>query len=193
MVTLAHREAVKPAGMMARELSGRADSSATRSQENRVTRTKLLDDFLLHHPLRSSRLDEIVDAFRRRISGTAHVRDLVVELWGDHDIDSMEQATIRQIDDYCSNAADFNRPKAYDLFERVAPKTYRLRCYPNKPDLLELFHIHFEEPAIQSTWLLFAAKAREDRCWKLASNWQRLSAFATKMADDVYYTKARTG
>ena len=186
MVTLGHREVAKPAGMTARELSGRGDSSAARSQESPVTRirTKLLDDFLIHHPLRSSRLDEIVDALRRRISGTAHVRDLVLELWGDHDLNSIEQAITRQIEDYCSNAPDFNKPKAYDLFERVAPTTYRLRCYPNKPDLLELFHIHFEEPALQSSWLLFAAKAREDQCWKLASNWQKLSAFATKMADE---------
>ena len=186
MVTLAHREVVEPAGMTARELSGRGDSSAARSQESPATRirTKLLDDFLIHHPLRSSRLDEIVDALRRRISGTAHVRDLALELWGDHDVDSIEQAITRQIEDYCSNALDFNKPKAYDLFERVAPAIYRLRCYPNKPDLLELFHIHFEEPAMQSSWLLFAAKAREDQCWKLASNWQKLSAFATKMAGE---------
>ena len=183
MVALGHREVVKSAGMTAPELGGRGDSSAARSQESPVTRirTKLLDDFLIHHPLRSSRLDEIVDAFRRRISGTAHVRDLVLELWGDHDVDSIEPAITRQIDDYCSNAPDFNRPKAYDLFERVAPTTYRLRCYPNKPDLLELFPIQFEEPSMQSSWLLFAAKAREDHCWKLASNWQRLSAFAKTM------------
>ena len=183
MVALGHREVVKSAGMTAPELGGRGDSSAARSQESPVTRirTKLLDDFLIHHPLRSSRLDEIVDAFRRRISGTAHVRDLVLELWGDQDVDSIEPAITRRIDDYSSNAPDFNKPKAYDLFERVAPTTYRLRCYPNKPDLLELFPIQFEEPSMQSSWLLFAAKAREDHCWKLASNWQKLSAFAKTM------------
>ena len=186
MVALGHREVVKSAGMTAPELGGRGDSSAARSQESPVTRirTKLLDDFLIHHPLRSSRLDEIVDAFRRRISGTAHVRDLVLELWGDQDVDSIEPAITRQIDDYCSNAPDFNRPKAYDLFERVAPATYRLRCYPNKPDLLELFPIHFEETTMQSSWLLFASKAREDNCWKLASNWQKLSAFVKTIADE---------
>jgi hypothetical protein len=129
-------------------------------------------------------LDEIVDAFRRRISGTAYVRELALELWGDHGIDSIEPAITRLIDDYCSNAPGFSRPKAYDLFERLAPTLYRLRSYPNKPDLLELFHIHFEEPALQSSWLLFAAKAREDHCWKLASNWQKLSAFAKTMADE---------
>src|SRR5262245_61066324 len=114
MITLGHREVVEAAGMTARELNGRGDGSAARSEESLVTRTrtKLLDDFLIHHPLRSSRLDEIVDAFRRRISGTAHVRDVVLELWGDRDIDLIEQAITRQIEDYCSNALDFNRSKA---------------------------------------------------------------------------------
>ena len=184
MVTL--RETAQ-ACVTVRQPSGGPFGSTAQSQKGTATRirTDLLNDFLVHHPLRSSRLAEVVDAFRRRIAGTAHLRDLVLELWGDRDIDSIEQVITRQIDDYCSDAVDFNKPKAYDLFERVAPNTYRLRCYPSKPDLLELFHIHFEEPAIQSAWHLFAAKARADHCWKLASNWQRLSAFAIKMADET--------
>jgi hypothetical protein len=69
----------------------------------------------------------------------------------------------RTINNFCGDAADFRRPPKYNLFERVAPATYRLRTCPQKPNLFELLGIQFEDATMQWVWKWFANAARKKR------------------------------
>lgn len=154
-----------------------------------------LDKFLELHPLKPRWLDIIISALSKRSNGTAHVRDLGRELGGDHDIDTIESTITRRINDFCSDADDFKRPKAFDLFARVEPATYRLRSFPRIPDTTDLETVEFQERAMQWTWEYFVRFAKENVAWTDASNRKRLTAFARYMAKESgqsYYHEMRT-
>jgi hypothetical protein len=83
-------------------------------------------DFLTVHRTASRWLDEIIDVLVDR-RGTAHVRDIaryLVKSNDTRDKDTVEQIVTRRINDSCSNAPDFRKSAAHDLFERVEPATY---------------------------------------------------------------------
>jgi hypothetical protein len=40
--------------------------------------------------------------FLQKPNGCAHIREVVIELWGERDIDSIEQTITRRINDFCS-------------------------------------------------------------------------------------------
>jgi len=145
-----------------------------------------LEQFLSEHPLRSRWLDDLINALLEKTRGTAHVQALVRELWGGHDINEIEATITRRINDYCSNAADFDRPIKYDLFERVSPATYRLRSYPQKPDTLELVRIEFEDIALQHVWKFFCETYGKHPSWEKASAQRRLLAFAKAMGQEKW-------
>jgi hypothetical protein len=104
--------------------------------------------FLNTHRTAARWLDDIIDVLISR-RGTAHVKviadDLVKSNKG-RDKDTAEQIVTRQINDFCSNAADFDKDAAHDLFQRVEPATYRLRAYPERPTVIELVRIEFDDP-----------------------------------------------
>lgn len=141
-----------------------------------------LEQFLEDYPLRTRWLDDVINTLLEKGRGTATVHALVRELWADHDINSIEQTITRRINDYCSDARDFSRPKEHDLFQRVAPATYRLRSFPSKPDTLEIVKIEFDEAAMQSMWKIFSETYGKHASWEQASNRKRLSAFAAAMS-----------
>ena len=119
--------------------------------------------FLDEHPTTARWLDDIVDVLVTSYRGSAHVRDIAHALsrLRHRDINSLEETITRRINDFCSDAADFKKSARYDLFQRVAPATYRLRSFPHKPDVYELTSIGFEQPAMELMWGFFARKYRE--------------------------------
>jgi hypothetical protein len=68
----------------------------------------------------------------------------------------------RAINNYCGDARDFKRSPKYNLFERVEPATYRLRTYPQKPDLFDLLGIEFKDATMQQVWKWFTDAQRSD-------------------------------
>jgi hypothetical protein len=143
-----------------------------------------LGRFLELYPLATKWLSDIVDALLARNNGTAHVRELARELWGDHDINEIESTITRRLNDFCSDAQDFKKSKEFDLFARVAPATYRLRGFPNKPDIVEIQRIEFEDAAMQSTWDYFSKLAGQKDGWAAASKRKRLTAFSRFVAKE---------
>jgi hypothetical protein len=76
------------------------------------------------------------------------------------DVGSKPEATItRTINDYCSDAEDFSHSRP-DLFERKSPAEYRLRSFPNRPDLIEIENARFEDPAYSEAWKEFQSIAQ---------------------------------
>jgi hypothetical protein len=144
--------------------------------------------FLNTHRTAARWLDDIIDVLISR-RGTAHVKviadDLVKSNKG-RDKDTAEQIVTRQINDFCSNAADFDKDAAHDLFQRVEPATYRLRAYPERPTVIELVRIEFDDPAMQSMWDWFRqlAKKKRPQSWQQANNEKKLSEFVKWMARD---------
>jgi hypothetical protein len=86
-------------------------------------------------------LDDIIDVLMR-FSGKAHVHTIARELSKSYgrDIDTVEETVTRRINDFCSDAQDFEKGKEYDLFERVEPATYRLRNYV-RPEVIDMTQI----------------------------------------------------
>jgi hypothetical protein len=142
--------------------------------------------FLNMHRTAARWLDDIIDTFIER-RGTAHVRDIARDLAKSDDArdkDTVEQIVTRRINDFCSDAADFNKDAAHDFFKRVEPATYRLRSYPERPDVVELVRIEFDDPAMQSMWESFkrAARQRRAQLWREANNGKKLALFVKWMA-----------
>ena len=142
--------------------------------------------FLNTHRTAGCWLDDIVDVLMSR-RGTAHVRDIARDLAKSNDArdkETVEQIVTRRLNDFCSNAPDFRKDTAHDLFERVEPATYRLRSYPERPAVIELTRIEFDDVAIQSMWDSFRSFARRDysQNWQQANNARKLSAFIKWMA-----------
>jgi hypothetical protein len=94
---------------------------------------------LKEHRTAASWLNDIIDVLLR-FRGTAHVSTIARELANSYgrDIEAMEQTITRRINDFCSDATDWKKTKDYDLFKRVEPATYKLRSYPDRPDINEL-------------------------------------------------------
>ena len=141
--------------------------------------TDPVSEFLVNHPTRAKWLDDIIDVFLHEPRGTAHVRTLARKLWQNEkrDIRTIEPTITRRINDFCSDAPDFNKSPAYDLFERVDKATWRLRSYPVKPDnIYELTTIHFDERAMQDMWEIFKKQNDPER-WRAATNRRKLEVF----------------
>jgi hypothetical protein len=126
-------------------------------------------------------LDDIIAVLLDSPNGTAHVHAIAKVLSRNYlrDIDTIEQTVTRRINDFCSDAHDFKKDKEHDLFKRVAPATYRLRSFPNRPNVLELVTIAFDEPAMNSIWEVFCQKASSQfrQKWRSASNRKKIEAF----------------
>ncbi len=138
--------------------------------------------FLNTHRTTARWLDEIIDVLIER-RGTAHVRDVANDLAKSNDArdkDTVEQIVTRRLNDFCSDAADFRKDADHDLFERVEPATYRLRSYPERPNVIELVRIEFDDMAMQSMRDSFRTKYAQQ--WKQADNTKRLAAFVKWMA-----------
>jgi hypothetical protein len=77
-------------------------------------------------------LDASIEVLLRQPRGTAHVDKIVdaVKRWK---IKNPKNTIARTLNTFCSNARDYS-PDKPDLFERVAPNTFRLRSFPERPD-----------------------------------------------------------
>jgi hypothetical protein len=144
--------------------------------------------FLNQHGTAARWLDDIIDALIAR-RGTAHVRDIARDVARTNDARdkaTVEQIVTRRLNDFCSDAADFSKQAAHDLFERVEPATYRLRSYPERPNVIELVRIEFDDTAMQSMWDIFrnTVRQRYAQQWRQANNEKKLSAFVKWMAKD---------
>lgn len=146
-----------------------------------------VSEFLVTYPTTAKWLDDIIDALLREPRGTAHVRQLAHQLWQseNRDIASIEETITRRINDFCSDAADFSKSPAHDLFQRVEPATYHLRSFPVKPDIYELTTTHFNDAAMQDMWETFSTirKKAVPEKWKAATNRRRLEVFVKWMSD----------
>jgi len=148
----------------------------------------LVADFLNVFPLKSKWLSRIVNVLFAKPLGTAHVEEIALDLYGSSNREQIRQ-TSRRISDFCSNALDFARSKEYDLFERVAPGTYRLRSFPARPDILQLIIIRFADEEIDQMWRLFVVREakRQGSKWRTVSNVQRLALFAAEMQKNAKF------
>jgi hypothetical protein len=147
-------------------------------------------EFLDQHHLTSRWLDDIIDVVMR-FRGTAHVRTIASELSKSYgrDIDTGEETVTRRINDFCSDAPDFDKPPKYDLFKRVEPATYRPRDYPTKLNIIELVQIKFEELVMQGMWRWFAKECQKKnrKGWSAASNEKKLTAFVKCMSTPAVF------
>lgn len=142
--------------------------------------------FLNMHGTAARWLDDIIDTMIER-RGTAHVRDIARDVARANDArdkDTIEQIVTRRLNDFCSDAADFSKDAAHDLFERVEPATYRLRSYPERPNIIQLVRIEFDDIAMQSMWDTFSNIARRMKAqqWNQADNARKLAEFVKWMA-----------
>ena len=133
-------------------------------------------------PLHRTWLDDIVDVLMKRPDGTADVQTIANEIMKLHrEVKANPEQTItRKINDYCGDARDLTKTPRYDIFERVEPGTYRLREYPQKPDLVNIQSVKFSDRAYTRTWDHFCKIAekqigRDFRNW---SNRKKLRKFA---------------
>ena len=77
-------------------------------------------------------LDASIEVLLKQPRGTAHV-DRIVDAVKRWKVKNPKQTIVRTLNTFCSNAGDYNADKP-DLFERVAPNTFRLRSFPERPD-----------------------------------------------------------
>jgi hypothetical protein len=134
---------------------------------NQVTKDAMMDpvaEFLVTHPTTAKWLDDIIDALLDQPRGTAHVDVLAHKLGrsGKRDKSSIKQIITRRINDFCGEAADFDKSPAHNLFQRVEPNTFRLRSFPKKPNnIYELTAIRFDDhdQAMQYMWELFKRRS----------------------------------
>ena len=153
-----------------------------------VNHPTAVSEFLVTYPTTTKWLDDIIDALLHEPNGTAHVTTLAHKLRQhseERDILTIEATITRRINDFCSNAADFNKSRDHDLFERVERATYRLRSFPEKPDIYELTTIRFVDPAMLSMWKIFSEllQQRVPAKWKAATNRRKLEGFVKWMSD----------
>ena len=108
-------------------------------------------------PLHRTWLDDIVDILMHRPNGQAEVKAIAFGIMRtDRDVGAKPNQTItRTINNHCSDANDALPEVKSDLFERVARATYRLRSWPDRPDLIEIQGVKFDDDAHQSTWEWF--------------------------------------
>lgn len=132
-------------------------------------------------PLHYTWLGDIVDIMIHQPNGVAEVEVIANTMMRtDRYVGAKPQATItRTINNFCSDAKDTSKKAKFDLFERVAPGTYRLRGWPERPDLIDIENIKFHDPAYQIVWELFfrLAKEKDPEMVKSASNRRLLEIF----------------
>lgn len=132
-------------------------------------------------PLHRTWLDDIVEILMHRPNGQAEVEAIANDMMRtDRDVGATPCETItRTINNYCRDANDASREVKYDLFERVARATYRLRSWPDRPDLIEIQGVKFDDDAHQSTWEFFLTQIQKDDLEKVKSMSRRelLQAF----------------
>ena len=77
-------------------------------------------------------LDASIAVLMKQPRGTAHVDKIVdaVKRWN---IKNPKNTIVRTLNIYCSDAADYKADRS-DLFERLAPNTFRLRSFPDRPN-----------------------------------------------------------
>lgn len=152
----------------------------------------ILENFLNEFPLKSKWLDDIIHVLLRRPSGTAHVKDIAKDLNAlnrDRYIASIEETVTRRINDFCSDAADFKKDDSLDFFQRVEPATYRLRSYPNAPNILEVINIEFDDSTMNDVWKLFneiAEKKNRDK-WTTLGNGRKLAHFVNNFQSNTHW------
>ena len=152
--------------------------------------TDAVRSFMNTHRTTARWLDDIIDVLIQR-RGTAHVQDIannLVKFNEARDKDTVQQIITRRLNDFCSDAAKFDKDADHDLFERVEPATYRLRSYPERPDLVELVRIEFDDIAMQSMWGAFKewASQKHAQQWRDLNNEKKLGAFVKWMAKDKH-------
>jgi hypothetical protein len=64
--------------------------------------------------------------------GIAHVDEIAIAL-DKRGIKNPKETITRTLNSYCSDARDYKKGRYPNLFERVAPNTFRLRSYPRRP------------------------------------------------------------
>ncbi len=132
-------------------------------------------------PLHYTWLGDIVDIMIHQPNGVAEVEVIANTMMRtDRYVGAKPQATItRTINNYCSDANDTSKKVRFDLFERVAPGTYRLRGWPKSPNLIDIQNIKFDDPVYQIVWELFfrLVKEKVPEKVKSASNRRLLEAF----------------
>ena len=77
-------------------------------------------------------LDASIEVLLKQPRGTAHV-DKIVDAVRRWKIKNPKNTIVRTLNTFCSDARDY-KPHKPDLFERIAPNTFRLRSFPNRPD-----------------------------------------------------------
>ncbi len=145
--------------------------------------------FLAEHPIKERWLDDIIDVLST-LGGKGHVRDIArrISKSRDRDVEAMEQTITRCINNYCSDARDFDKDGSYDIFARIEPGTYRLRTYPKRPDIIEIIRIEFEDSTMQGMWDLCCdiAKKKYPERWSTLTSRQKLTIFVRQMENSQW-------
>ncbi len=123
--------------------------------------SEIAENFLNEHQLKSW-LPQIVDALHDR-NGQAHVEDIASSpLLSERrrQNHAVRETITRTVNDFCSDAGDLAKdPPAAgdprDVFQKVAPATYRLRGFPKKPNVCDLVRIEFDDERMDRTWRMF--------------------------------------
>lgn len=141
---------------------------------------KTEEELLISLGLKRTWLADIVEVLLHRPNGQAEVDAIVidVERLGNNTNDAPKETITRRINDFCSDANDADRKVAVDLFQRVSEGTYRLRNYPNPPDLIEIQKVEFDDCAMQRTWSDFCDHPSVKAKLSQISKRQALLAFA---------------
>ena len=149
--------------------------------------TDPVSEFLVTNPTTAKWLDDIIEALLDQPRGTTHVSVLAHKLWRSEkrDVASIEQTITRRINDFCGDAADFNKSAAHDLFQRVEPATYRLRSFPERPDIYELTATHSTIRLCSTCGKLSRQHVKKSvpEKWKAATNRRKLELFVKWMSD----------
>lgn len=153
----------------------------------------MLDEPLRELPLQRSWVDDIVEVLLHRPNGTADVSTIANEIMKmNREVRATPEQTItRAINNYCGDANDLSRNPRYDIFERIAPNTYRLRTYPQAPDLIEIQNIRFNDEVYQEIWKTFWHKCekRDGDQFRLLTDREKLNRFAEKLRDDPQWQR----
>jgi hypothetical protein len=139
-------------------------------------------------PLERTWLNAIVDCLLLRPDGEAEVEAIAnwIARSGREMTEAPKETITRIINDYCSDAQDTvpRNTQKHDLFGRTDKNTYRLRSYPNSPDLLEIQKVHFTDHWYQVAYKELCEQMKKGKnrdSWKAFTNRQRILIFAQTM------------
>jgi hypothetical protein len=128
-------------------------------------------------PLHRTWLEDIVEFLLSRPNGTAEIEAIAIGVAqiGKRSIRNPEETVTRTINNYCFDARDRDKVVKHNLFERVSPNTYRLRTFPNSPDLIEIQEIKFADLVYGDFWKeLNIKKSKSDPKWSSKSKREKL-------------------